>query len=135
MPILIVSDHKKSIQFYQKAFGFELSFPPMEKEGKIMHAEMKLLDSHIMMGPEGTYEGETFNTPKHLGIISPISLYVYVPDVDAHFNHAILNDAQVERPLKTQFYGDRNYTVIDSDGYRWFFAQNVAEFDPTKEPV
>lgn len=133
MPYLGVANPEASIEFYRKTFGFELVEEPMKQEGKIVHAEMKYLDTRFMLGPVTGFGGSR-QTPKQSGIASSWNQYVYTTDVDALFRRVKECGAVIGKELSTEFYGDRNFMVMDLDGYFWMFGQNVADFDPSKMP-
>ena len=103
-PYLVVQNAASAIEFYKKAFGAEELMRLASPDGKIGHAEIKIGDSPIMLAdefPEMGYRG-----PQALGG-SPVSIMLYVEDVDACFNQAIAAGAKVKRPVKDEFYGDR----------------------------
>ena len=131
IPALTVADPRKSIEFYKKAFGFELEGQPMEMDGKIMHAELKLGQAKIMIGGEGCGDQRA---PKTTGVKPGLSLYIYVEDVDALYGRAMKAGAQDEAKPEDMFWGDRACRLTDPDGYSWWFATNVADFDPSKIP-
>lgn len=115
-PYLIIGGAAEAIEFYKKAFGATelLRFPA--PGGKIGHAEIKIGDSPIMLAdefPEMGYKG-----PKALGG-SPVSLMIYVEDVDTVFNQAVAAGAAVKEALSDKFYGDRMGTVTDPYGHVW----------------
>ena len=131
-PQLILEDAAGAIEWYKKALGArEVSRAP-GPDGKIMHAEIAIGDSRIMlndamMGAKG---------PKALGG-SPISLWVYVPDADAVFIRAIAAGAKTsDGPMGTmqdQFWGDRCGSFTDPHGYRWTIATHKE--DLTREEL
>ena len=133
MPYLTVADPEKSMAFYQSAFNFKPATEPMLQDGKIMHAEMRFLDNRIMLGPVGAF-GSQAQTPKSTGSIQGASVYIYCEDVDAQFQRAEEAGAEITSPVADMFWGDRIFQVADLDGYRWTFAQNVADFDPANAP-
>jgi PhnB protein len=130
-PYLTVKDADASIAFYERAFGFTKKFAMARPDGQTGHGEMTYRDAVIMFGPEGDYHGPC-RAPATLGINSPVALYVYCDDVDALFARATAVGARPAQPPTTQFYGDRNCKLIDPDGHIWYFATNVADFDPSK---
>ena len=89
------------------------------------HAEMKLGDARIFMGNPG----EGYRNPKEQGG-ETIGLYVYVDDVDAHFERAQAAGATIHQPLTDEEYGERRYTAIDPEGHKWFFATPIREMAP-----
>ncbi|MEM7589653.1 MAG: VOC family protein [Myxococcota bacterium] len=133
MPSITVSNMQRSIDFYTKAFGFKLTFKNTTQNGEITYADLDFLDIRVMLLPEGAY-GSKSKTPAHSGQESPVSLYIYCHDVDAHHAQAIASGAKELQPLKEMFWGDRMYSAADPDGHHWAFAQNVADFDPSKVP-
>lgn len=133
IPYLTVRDPAVSLSFYEKAFGFE-SRPEScmkDKDGKIMHAEIRFRDGVLMFGPECA-SGEQGKAPANSGVASPVTLYLYCDDVDALAERARSAGAQIITEPTTMFWGDRMCALTDPDGHRWSFATNVADFDPVK---
>jgi PhnB protein len=133
-PYLVVKDPDAALAFYQRAFGFEKKMAIPGPDGRTKHAEVTWRDCVFMFGAEGDYEGLSYRAPATSGNSCPISLYVYCDDVDALFRRATAAGATGAQPPRDEFYGDRVCRLIDPDGYSWFFATNVADFDPTKAP-
>jgi PhnB protein len=126
-PYLIVRGGANAIEFYQKAFGAVELFRMPSPDGKIGHAEIKVGDSPIMLAdefPDMGYQG-----PQSLGG-SPVSLMIYVDDVDTVFNQAVDAGATVKEALADKFYGDRMGTVIDPFGHRWHLATHIEDVSP-----
>jgi PhnB protein len=115
-PYLIVKGAAKAIDFYKKAFGATeiMRFPG--PDGKLAHAEIKIGDSHIMLADE--QQQAPYRSPEAFGG-SPVSLMLYVPDVDKTFKEAVSNGAKEARPVQDQFYGDRSGNLIDPFGHVW----------------
>ncbi len=133
-PYLTVRDAAQSLDFYQQAFGFTPGNVMSDKTGKPMHCEMSYQGRNLFMfAPEGSW-GSTAKTPAHSAQPSPIGLYVYCEDVDAHVKRAVEQGASMVNEPETMFWGDRVSCVQDPDGYRWTFATKVAEFDPSLMP-
>lgn len=118
-PYLIVRGGAEAIEFYQKAFGAVELFRFPQPDGKIGHAEIKVGDSPIMLADE--YPDMGYHGPQSLGG-SPVSLMIYVDDVDTVFNRAVEAGATVKEGLQDKFYGDRMGTVVDPFGHRWHLA-------------
>jgi len=115
-PYLIIGTAAEAIEFYKTAFGaIELMRMPAPG-GKIGHAEIKIGDSPIMLADEFPEMG--YKSPQTLGG-SPVSIMIYVEDVDAVFDQAVGAGAKVQRPVKDQFYGDRMGTLEDPFGHVW----------------
>ena len=118
-PYLIVHGGAEAIEFYKTAFGAAELFRFPTPDGKIGHAEIKIGDSPIMLADEFAEMG--YKGPQSLGG-SPVSLMIYVDDVDTVFKQAIDAGATVKEALQDKFYGDRIGTVIDPFGHRWHLA-------------
>ena len=118
-PYLVVRDPAAAIEFYQRAFGATETLRLATPEGKIMHAEIKIGNSPIMLTGESSQCG-TRSAPTLGG--SPISLYLYVEDVDALATRAIRAGAKVAQPVEDQFYGDRCGSFTDPFGLTWSLA-------------
>lgn len=126
-PYLIVDGGARALEFYQKAFGAEEKFRMPGPDGKIGHAEMRLGSSMFMLADENPNLGA--RSPKSVGG-TPITLMVYVDDVDKVFARAVAAGAKVERPLANQFYGDRTGGVTDPFGHKWYLATHVEDVPP-----
>jgi PhnB protein len=128
-PYLIVSGAARALDFYKKAFGAtELMRMPGPGD-KIMHAEIKIGDSPIMLADE--FPERNIRGPQALGG-TPVGLMIYVPDVDTVFNRAVAAGAKVETPLTNQFYGDRSGTVADPFGHKWTISTHVEDVPPAE---
>jgi PhnB protein len=118
-PYLIVRNAAKAIDFYKKAFGaVELMRFPGPNDS-VMHAEVKIGDSPVMLADEMPAEG--YVGPQSLGGAA-VSLMLYVEDVDALFTQAVAAGATAKRPVADQFYGDRTGTLVDPFGHVWSIA-------------
>jgi PhnB protein len=126
-PYLIISGAGAAIEFYKRAFGATELLRMPGPGGKVMHAEIKIGDSPIMLAdemPEMGYRG-----PQALGG-TPVSIMLYVQDVDKTFNQAVAAGAKVMRPLQDQFYGDRSGTVTDPYGHVWTIGTHKEDLTP-----
>jgi PhnB protein len=128
-PQLTLDNAAQAIDWYKKALGAEELGRAVGPDGKIMHAELRIGNSQIMvhdamMGAKG---------PKGMGG-SPASLWIYVEDADSLFNRALAAGAQVgEGPMAQmadQFWGDRCGMFIDPAGYRWTIATRKEDLTP-----
>ncbi len=115
-PYLIIKGASRAIEFYKKAFAATelMRFPG--PNDTVMHAEIKIGDSPVMLADEG--ETSTYRSPQTFGG-SPVSLMIYVEDVDKVFNQAVSTGATATRPVADQFYGDRLGTLVDPFGHIW----------------
>jgi PhnB protein len=130
-PMLLFKDTRKAIDFYKKAFGATEKHVMPGPDGRgVMHAEMKLGDSTIMMGDERPEQG--CKSAQTLGG-SPMSLYVYLKDVDTAFKKAVDAGGTPKMPVDDMFWGDRVGSFTDPFGYSWMLATHIA--DPTPEEM
>src|SRR6185503_15968271 len=109
-PYLIVKGAANAIEFYKKAFDATEVMRMPDPAGRIMHAEIQVGNSRIMMADEMPEMG--FRGPQSLGG-TPVSILLYVNDVDAQAKKATAAGAKVMRPVENQFYGDRSGTFTD----------------------
>ncbi|HMF14409.1 MAG TPA: VOC family protein [Gemmataceae bacterium] len=128
-PYLIVAGAEQAIRFYKKAFGATelMRFPG--PGGKLMHAEIQVGDSPIMLADESP-EWDAKSPHAYGG--TPVGMMLYVPDVDKTFKKAVAAGAKVAKPVQDQFYGDRSGTVIDPFGHKWTIGTHVEDV-PSKE--
>ena len=124
---LFVAGAAKAIDFYKKALGAEeiMRFPG--PDGSIMHAELRLGDSVIMLGDEMPDQGG--RGPKSIGG-TPVSFFVYREDVDAAWKRAVDAGARPVVPLADQFWGDRTGCLEDPFGHQWWLAQHIQDLTP-----
>jgi PhnB protein len=118
-PALIVKNGDAAIEFYKKGFGAEERSRMKSPDGRVAHAELKLGDSVFMLSDE--YPEMKCHSPNSIGG-SPVSMYVYVEDVDALFDKAVSAGAKVLDPVKDQFWGDRHGRLEDPFGHLWSIA-------------
>jgi PhnB protein len=126
-PYLIVSEGMRALEFYKEAFGAEELMRLPGPGGKLMHGEIRIGDSPIMLADEFPEIGA--RSPKSYGG-SPVSLMLYVEDVDAMFARAIAAGAVEVRPVQNQFYGDRSGTLTDPFGHQWTLSTHVEDVSP-----
>jgi uncharacterized glyoxalase superfamily protein PhnB len=116
-PYLVVKGADKTIEFLKKAFGAEPSFEPMTRpDGKIMHADFKIGDSHVMIGEA---------SDQHPAM--PAMIHLYVPNVDAVYQRAVSAGGTSMMEPKDQFYGDRGGSVKDPSGNHWYIATHIED--------
>jgi PhnB protein len=124
-PYLLYEDVEAALAGRAKAFGVKERMRMPGPDGKIVHAEMELADGLVMMG----CPGPDYRNPKRLGQVTQ-NLYVFVDDVDKHFQHARESGAKILEEPVDQFYGDRRYSAEDPEGHQWFFATHVRDVSP-----
>jgi PhnB protein len=126
-PYLIINGAADAIEFYKKAFGATELLRMPYPDGKIGHAEIKIGDSPIMLADE--VPDMKYLSPKTLGG-SPVSILLYVEDVDTVFNRAVAAGATQDRPVEDKFYGDRAGSLIDPFGHTWHVATHKEDVTP-----
>jgi PhnB protein len=127
-PYLIIKGAAAAIDFYKKAFGASEVFRMPDASGKLVgHAEIKIGDSHVMMADE--YPDMGYRSPQSLGG-TPVSILLYVDDVDATIPRAVAAGAKLVQPIKDQFYGDRSGTLHDPFGHVWTVATHKKDVSP-----
>jgi PhnB protein len=123
-PFLTVRNAERAIEFYKQAFGAQERGVAKGPDGKVMHAEVKIGDSVIMLSDEYPEFGSL--SPQSVGG-SPMGLHIYIENVDAAFDRAVKAGAQVEMPVMDQFWGDRYGKLKDPFGHKWSIATHVKD--------
>lgn len=123
-PYLCVDGAAAAIDFYMSVLGAEERMRMEAPDGRIGHAELALGNSVIMLADE--YPEMGFRSPKTVGG-TPITLHVYVEDVDAVFAKALAKGAKELSPVKDEFYGDRVGQLEDPFGHRWSLATHIED--------
>jgi uncharacterized glyoxalase superfamily protein PhnB len=124
-PYLLYEDVAGALAWLAKAFGLKERMRMPGPDGKIVHAEMEIADGVVMMG----WPGPDYRNPKRVGHITS-ELYIYVDEVDKHFERAREAGATIVEKPTDQFYGDRRYRAVDPEGHHWSFAQHVRDIAP-----
>jgi len=127
IPYLSVDGASAAIDFYMTVFGAKERVRMPGPEGKIGHAELEIGDSLLMLADAFPEMGG--RTPRSLGG-TPVTVMVYVDDVDVVFERAINAGATEERKVENQFYGDRAGEFVDPFGHKWFVATHVEDIPP-----
>ena len=123
-PYLTVRGAADVIEFLKRAFKAEIVHEPLKRpDGKIMHAGLRIGDSPIMIAEESEMAKAT-----------PVSLYVYVPNVDSVFQQAVKAGGKTTRELGDMFYGDRCGSVQDPSGNTWTIATHKEDVAPQELP-
>ena len=126
-PYLMVHDAARALDFYRRAFGAAEVVRMDGPGGKVMHAEIRIGDSFVMLADE--QPGAISKSPQALGATTS-GLVVYVEDADEQFGKAVAAGATVNRPMADQFYGDRSGTVTDPFGHVWTVATHKEDVTP-----
>ena len=126
-PYLIVDGAAAAIEFYKMVFGATEVMRMPAPGGRIGHAEIKIGDSHIMLADENPEMNA--RSPKSVGG-SPLSLLLYVEDVDNTVERAVAAGAKLERPAEDKFYGDRMGAIEDPFGHHWYVGTHIEDVSP-----
>jgi PhnB protein len=124
VPYLSVIGASDAIDFYRTVFGARERMRLAGPEGKVGHAELEIGDSVVMVADESPEMGG--RSPKTLGG-TPVTLMVYVEDVDDVFARALHAGATEVRAVQDQFYGDRSGMFEDPFGHRWNVATHIED--------
>jgi PhnB protein len=126
-PSITCKGAAEAIEFYKKAFGAKESHRMPGPDGKIMHAEIMIGDSPIMMNDE--FPEMNCKSPLSMGG-SPVTIHIYVDNVDAFWDKAVKAGCTVRMPLSDMFWGDRYGKVSDPFGHQWSIGQHVEDVSP-----
>jgi PhnB protein len=126
-PYLIMQNAAAALEFYKKAFNAVEGMRMEQPDGKIGHAEFKIGNSYLMLADE--FPDMNFVGPKTLGG-SPVSLHLFVDNVDVSFQQAITAGAKEVKPVENQFYGDRLGMLQDPFGHNWTISTHVEDVPP-----
>ena len=128
-PSLTIQGAAKALEFYAAVFGATERMRTPGPGGTIVHAEILIGDSVVIIADEEPSQGT--KAPPYGGLPgSPTSLFIYVEDVDAVIANAVELGASLQRPATTQFYGDRDGYIIDPFGHGWAVASHVEDVSP-----
>jgi PhnB protein len=128
-PYLIIKGAAQAIEYYKSVFGATEVFRMDQPDGKVGHAELKIGDSRVMLADENLNMGAGHASATNIGQ-SPVSLYLYIPDVDRVVERAVAAGAKILKPVEDQFYGDRSGFIQDPFGHLWGIATHVEDVAP-----
>lgn len=126
-PYLIIKGAAQAIDYYKKVFGATEVVRMDGPDGRVGHAELQIGDSRIMLADENPAMGH--KSAVTIGA-SPVSLYLYMPDVDRVVDKAVAEGAKILRPVQDQFYGDRSGFIQDPFGHQWGVATHIEDVSP-----
>jgi uncharacterized glyoxalase superfamily protein PhnB len=118
-PALRYVDAPAAIAWLKSAFGFEDQVVYTEPDGKVAHAQLTFDGGVIMLG--STRDGNVVQSPRVTGTLTS-AVYVYVENVDAHYERAKSTGAKIHREITDTDYGSREYSAFDCEGYIWSFG-------------
>jgi PhnB protein len=128
-PYLVIQGAAQAIEYYKKVFGATETVRMPGPNGTVAHAELKIGNSQIMLADENPSMGQGHASAATIGA-SPVSLYVYIKDVDKVFERAVAEGATVLKAVQDQFYGDRSGFLRDPFGHLWGIATHVEDVSP-----
>jgi uncharacterized glyoxalase superfamily protein PhnB len=126
-PHIFYDDVAAAMDWLVEAFGFGVRLSMTNKSGLVVHGELEVADGLVMLGL----------TAENPDWISPLTsqgrvisrLYIFIDNIDAHYDQAVKCGAKIIRSPKDEFWGDRVYECIDPEGHRWKFAQHLWDVD------
>ena len=124
---LTVNDAGQAIDFYKRAFGARERVRMPTPDGKVAHAELQIGDSILMLGQECAEHGSV--SPQTLEG-SPVTLVLYVENVDNTFKRAVDAGASVKEPVEDKFWGDRAGSLTDPFGHKWMLMTHIEDVPP-----
>lgn len=124
LPYLVIKNAAAALDFYQNAFGAETLMCMQMPDGAVMHAEMKIGNAIFMLSEQS--DAWCNKSPDMLGD-SPVTLLIYVPDVDAFVARAASAGASLTMPVADQFWGDRSGCLQDPFGHRWMISTHIED--------
>lgn len=128
-PAIVVRGADKALEFYAEVFEATERMRYPGPDGSIVHAELELGDSVLIVEEESPYM-ETKAPPAEGLEGTPSFLFLYVEDLDAVVEKAVARGATLRRAAQDQFYGDRDAFVVDPFGHGWTIASHVEDVDP-----
>jgi len=128
-PHLVCDGAARAVEFYQKAFGATGAATMLGPDGRVMHAQITIGDSKVMLVDENREFGML--SPKSLNG-SPVTIHLYVDDADAVYQRAVGAGAKAVMPPADMFWGDRYGVLDDPFGHRWSIATHQRDLSPAE---
>jgi PhnB protein len=128
-PYLVLKNAAQAIEFYKQAFGAKELFRMPRPDGIIMHGEIQIGDSRFMVADQAAM-GDSHPPLSTNG--SPLSIFLYVEDVDTVFNQAVAAGAKQTMPVQDMFWGDRYGRLTDPFGHNWHVATHKEDVSPAE---
>lgn len=128
-PYITVTNSNEAIEFYKRAFGAQEIMRMSGPGGRIIHAEIRIGDSVVMLSDE--HPEMNIKAPVTAGC-NTATLMIYIPDVDASYAKAVAAGAKATMPIQDMFWGDRYGQVTDPYGHRWSLATHVEDVSPAE---
>lgn len=128
-PYLVIKGAAQAIEYYKTVFGASEVMRMQDPSGRVGHAELRIGDSYIMLADE--YPEMNYRAPSQDGS-SPVSILLYVEDVDGIVERAVAAGAKILKPVQDQFYGDRSGFIQDPFGHLWGVATHKEDVSPAE---
>jgi PhnB protein len=128
-PYLVIRDAARAIDFYKNVFGARELVRMPGPNGTIGHAELEIGNAKIMLADENPAMGQGHTSATTVGG-SPVSIYLYLPNVDDVVHRATAAGAKLLKPVQDQFYGDRSGFIQDPFGHLWGIATHIEDVSP-----
>jgi len=126
-PHLVCRNARQALEFYKNALGAEINTISDSPDGRVLHSQMTIGDSILMMSEEFPEYGSL--SPQSLNG-SSVTLHIYTPEPDALFNRAVAAGAKPVMPMMDAFWGDRYGQIVDPFGHRWSIAARMRIMTP-----
>jgi uncharacterized glyoxalase superfamily protein PhnB len=130
VPYLFYEDTEAAAAWLADAFGFTEILRHTSRDGTVTHVEMTCAGESIMLGQLDRSDGRLLGYTSVRGGAHSSFVFIITPDVEPHFEHAVLAGAKVIAPPADKPYGQRQYTVEDPEGHRWSFSEQVRDVLP-----
>jgi PhnB protein len=128
-PYLIVKGAAEALDWYKNALGAEEIMRMPGPDGRLMHAEMRIGNSVVMLSDEFPEMGTNWRSPATVGSIT-MALWMYIEDCDGLYKRAVEAGAKADQPPATMFWGDRYGRFTDPYGHSWAIATHVEDLSP-----
>jgi len=126
-PHLVCANALEAIEFYKRAFGATSAATMLTPDGKLLHGQVRIGDSVVMLMEENPQWGAL--SPKSLPA-TPVTIHMYVNDVDAVFARAVKEGATARMEPAEMFWGDRYGVLLDPYGHCWSIATHTRDLTP-----
>ena len=124
-------DATKAVDWLCTTFGFQPKSVYKNNGGEVLHAELQLGNALIMISPRTDSPfGRMIKTPLEIGNFNTHAIYIIIEEIEAHYQKAIDEGANIVLELVEQAYGGKDYTCKDLEGFLWSFGT----YNPWKQP-
>ncbi len=124
IPFITVKDPRRSLAFYEQAFGFETAYAN-EQDGTIVHAEMSYQGQTVLLLTQEGQHSKSVKTPSNSKVESPTVVMIYIKRIDEVYKRALSLGAQTKFAPEAVPWGERHCHILDLDGHQWQLAEVV----------